>query len=223
MADLKNENEIKSSAVKYEKWIYNIDELVSLVSEYKEKGENIEFDFKNEKFYSLLDNEDSCYKKVTGLSKSKYIERQKKLHEEQLKRDEEEKQKAIENIPKFIEEGKKLIYPQRYKKWADCVEIRVEDIYHGKDLECALDVMKLLNSGATYQQAYDLVKEQNHSGTSYSMVMSMITNFSKRGPAFYRFVDKEPSPATEKFLRKVETENEQFEQELESSSLGNGN
>lgn len=212
--DEKNENEIKAEAIPYEKWIYDIDELVSLINEFKEKGENYSFDFKDKKFYSLLDDEESCYKKVSGLTKDEYVEEQKRLRKQKERRDAEEKQRAIENIPNWIEKGKKFIFPQRYKKWADCVEFRVDDIYNGLDLDCALEVMKLLDEGVDFQQVYEVVKEQNHTGQSYSIVMSMITNFSKKGPEFYRFVDKEPTPATERFLEKVEKENEQFAQEL---------
>lgn len=214
MLDAKNENEIKAEAKPYEKWIYNIDELVSLINEYREKGENCFFEFKNEKFYSLLDNEESCYKKLTGMTKDEYVEKQERLRKEQERRDEEEKQRAIKNIPNWIEKGKKYIYPQRYKKWTECVEYRAEDIYHGMDLNCALEIMDHLDKGVPFQQVYDIMKEQNHTGLSYSTVMSMITNFSKKGPEFYRFVDREPTPATEKFLEKVEKENEQFAQEL---------
>lgn len=217
MASTKNESEIKAEATQYTKWIYNISELVSLINEYKAKGENYSFDFKNEKFYSLLDDEESCYRKITGLTKDEYEAKQERLYREQLKRDAEEKQKAIENIPNWIEEGKKYIYPQRYKKWAECVELRAEDIYNGKDINCALAIMELLDKGVSFQDAYEVVKEQNHTGTSYSIVMSVITNFSKKGPEFYRFADKEPTPATERFLEKIVKENEQFAKELESS------
>lgn len=219
MSTTKNESEIKAEAIQYTKWIYNMDELVSLINEYKENGENYSFDFRNKKFYSLLDDEESCYKKVTGLTKDEYEAEQKRLHREQLKRDAEEKQKAIDNIPNWIEKGKRFMYPQRYKKWAECVELRAEDIYHGKDVDCAITIMELLDKDTPFQEAYDVVKSQNHTGTSYSIVMSLITTFSKKGPAFYRFADKEPTPATERFLEKIEKENKQFAEELESSDL----
>lgn len=214
MIDTENESEIKAEAIPYEKWIYDIDELVGLIDEYKAKGENYSFDFRNKKFYSLLDDEESCFKKLTGLTKDEYIEKQLKIQEANSKQDAINKQRAIENIPNWIEAGKKFIYPQRYKKWAENVEFRAEDIYNGKEIDCALEIMELLDKGVSFQEAYDKIKDQNHTGQSYSLVMSMITNFSKSGPEFYRFVDKEPTPATEKFLEKLEKENEQFEKEL---------
>lgn len=216
MLQAENEDEIKAEAIPYEKWIYNIDELISLIDKYKEKGENYWFEFKKEKFYSLLDDEESCYKKITGLTKDEYYEKQQKLEYERLRREAEEKQKAIENIPNWTKAGQKFIYPQKYKKWANNVEFRAEDIYNGKDIDCALEIMELLDNDVSFQEAYDKIKDQNHTGTSYSLVMSMITNFSKKGPEFYRFVDKEPTPATEKFLEKIEKENEQFAQEINS-------
>lgn len=218
MLNEKNESEIKEDAILYDKWIYNINELIDLVYEYKERGENYSFDFKNKKFYSLLDDVDSCYIKVTGLTKDEYIKKQERIQQRKLEEDAIEREIAIKNIPNLIEKGKKFIYPQRYKKWADCVEIRVEDIYHGKDIECAISVMSLLDKGTSFQEIYDTIKEQGHTGTSYSSLMSMITNFSKKGPEFYRFVDKEPTQATEKFLEKIENENKQFAQELKSQS-----
>lgn len=216
MLDTENENNIKAEAIPYTKWIYNITELINLIDEYKEKGENYSFDFKDKKFYSLLDDEDSCYKKVTGMTKDEYLIEQERLEEKRLRVEEYRRQEAIKNIPNWVEKGKKFIYPQKHKKWADYIEIRAEDRYHGVDIDCALIVMDLLDKGVSFQEVFDTIKDQNHSGNSYSIVMSMITHFSKKGPEFYRFVDKTITPATENMLAKIENENKQFAEELNS-------
>lgn len=212
--------EIKSKAIKYDKHIRNINILLGAISYHKELGENYSFDYNNETFYSLLDDADSVYIRLTGVTRDEYEEW---AHQEKLKKEELKKEETRKKIPEYIKQGGKYIYPQRYKKWEEYIEIRVEDSYYGKDIEEALQCMELLETGESFQDVYDVIKSFNQDGQRYSIVMSMLTIFSKSGTEFYRFVDREPSNATIKFLEKIEKENEQFIKELVDSGIYNGN
>ena len=107
-----------------------------------------------------------------------------------------------------------MIYPQRQETWKDCVKIRAHDLYNGMELDNALDTMECLENGGTIEEANKILEDANHSGMSYSVTLSIIVSFSKRGPEFYRFVTKNLTPEQEGELAKIEQENEIFEQEL---------
>lgn len=123
-----------------------------------------------------------------------------------------------ESIPHWIKQGEKLIYPQRSQKWQDCVKIRANDLFNGTDLDCALEIMKLLEKGDTLEHARDLLKKQNHSSLRYARVVSLVTNFSKRGTEFYKFINKKLSPAEEIVIMKLEQENAEFAKESEPAN-----
>ena len=62
----------------------------------------------------------------------------------------EKKMEALSKVPKYIEEGKKYIYPQRFDEWSKSVDGFVRfNIYFGKNVEISLSLMKLLDEGST--------------------------------------------------------------------------
>ncbi len=117
---------------------------------------------------------------------------------------------AIEKVPAWIEKGEKLIFPQRAGKWEECVAKRATALYKGLELNNALEIMETLANGGTVEQAKEILDKANHSGTSYTITMGIIANFSKRGPEFYREVEHENPD----WLQKIERENQTFEKEL---------
>ncbi len=117
---------------------------------------------------------------------------------------------AIEKVPAWIEKGEKLIFPQRADKWKECVAKRATDLYRGLELDNALEIMETLANGGTVEQAKEVLDKANHSALSYNTTMTIITNFSKRGPEFYKEVEHE----NPEWLQKIERENQTFEREL---------
>ena len=63
------QEEIKQTAVKCTKPFQYLDTAVRELKKAKQNGENIYIEFSGEKLYSLIDDENSCYVKVTGKSK----------------------------------------------------------------------------------------------------------------------------------------------------------
>ena len=92
---------------------------------------------------------------------------------------------AKAKIPTWVTKGSAYIYPERMEKWAQCVEARAGDLYHGMDLDSALELMEKLESGASIEEAKEIFDGQGHSGASAGMVRSMLFHFAKRGPEFY--------------------------------------
>lgn len=74
----KTKEQIMAEAVEYTKWVHDLDGAVRVLADAKNIGWNIYIDFNGHKLYSLLDNEDSCYHKVLGMSKAESEERSRK-------------------------------------------------------------------------------------------------------------------------------------------------
>lgn len=90
----------------------------------------------------------------------------------------------MNNIEYWIEEGHKVIDRKYWETWDEIVPIRLDDLYHGMELGCCLEVIKALNEGCEISYAIKLMEDQNHSGMSWCLVRSMVKAFCNRGPAF---------------------------------------
>lgn len=67
-----------------------------------------------------------------------------------------------------------------------CVPIRLSDLYHGYELNCTLDIAKIMGDEETdlesrMKKAYKVFNEEGHSGMSASLVMAMLREFSPYG------------------------------------------
>ena len=210
-----NAKEIMDTAIEAKDFAYNLEDVGELLKKYREQGENVYVEFNGHKLYALLDDEDSCYQKVVGMSKKDFKKEQARLHKEMEEKRIAEEKKAEEKIPEWIERGKKFIYPQQEEMWKYCVDVRAHDLYHGNDLENALDIMECLDNGGTIEEANKILDDENHSGTSYGITLSIVLSFSKRGPEFYRAVrGADISEKQMKELEKIEKENADYEREL---------
>lgn len=210
-----NAKEIMDTAIEAKDFAYNLEDVGELLKKYREQGENVYVEFNGHKLYALLDDEDSCYQKVVGMSKKDFKKEQARLHKEMEEKRIAEEKKAEEKIPEWIERGKKFIYPQQEEMWKYCVDVRAHDLYHGNDLENALDIMECLDNGGTIEEANKILDDENHSGTSYAMALSIVLSFSKRGPEFYRAVRGDNISAKQmEELIKIEKENADYEREL---------
>lgn len=75
--------------------------------------------------------------------------------------------------------------------------------------------MECLDNGGTIEEANKILDDENHSGTSYGITLSIVLSFSKRGPEFYRAVrGADISERQMKELEKIEKENADYEREL---------
>ena len=126
----------------------------------------------------------------------------------ETKREQEEAANAIESIPSWIKRGYALIFPERYNEWVQCVSIRATDIYHGMDLEAALEIMEALEKGASMEDAKKILANQDHSPSSESMVRNIVLSFSSKGLEFWEAtVRGEISPESKNILEAKKKEN----------------
>ena len=120
-------------------------------------------------------------------------------------------EKAKESIPSWIERGKALIFPERYEEWEQCVQVRAKDLYHGMDLDAALEIMEVLDKGASIEEAKKILDDQNHSGMSDSIVRNIIFHFSSKGPEFWEATSFERIPLeTRRIIKAKKKENKQL-------------
>lgn len=166
---------------------------------------------------------------ILGLEKGEkslaFEEESVKYWENYYKETYERTLKSIDNIPQWIEEGKKYIYPEKLDEWEECVCYRAADLYHGSELVNALQIMKALDEGKTLEEVKPMIDE-GHSGMSFSMLCKIVLHFSKRGPEFcrkfshqYEFAEGKEKEELEAYYKNIEEKNAEYEKNLQN---GNG-
>jgi hypothetical protein len=162
----------------------NLESVVYTLLAAKARGEHVYCNFNGHQLHSDSVTMDSAYQEVCGHTKAEYDEILRKRNEEYKRQEEMEKEKATKNIPNWIERGERIIFPERYEDWTRCVKVRSEDLYHGMDLDAALEIMEAIENGASMEEANKIFEDQNHSGMSAGVVRSMAFHFSSKGPEF---------------------------------------
>lgn len=90
------------------------------------------------------------------------------------------------------------------------MKIRVDDYFHGKDLNSALHVIKILNDSGDFAKAEEFMDDENYLGSTYSIVMSIILDFSKVGPQFYKYMEKNLSQEWEDYVNEIAERNKKY-------------
>lgn len=148
----------------------------------------------NDKQLLSTDTLDEAYKKVTGLTKTEFDEEDRKAREE-YKRQEEE---FIASIPSKAEEYKKaargVIIEDQYDYWDKIVPIRLNDLYHGMELDATLEICRIMRDESDsieerIEKAKDVFDNQGHSGMSAGLVLSMIKSFCPHGEQVVEKID----------------------------------
>lgn len=150
--------------------------------------------FNGIKLYSY-DSLDDMYKKVTGHTKSEYD----KMFEQRMEKQEREEKEFKANVPKLIEAYKKkargIIPEDKLELWDRIVPIRLNDLYHGMELDCWLELIEVLNDiNLSYDvkmvKGKDMFDKQGHSGMSGNLVMSGLKQFHPLGNDLVEFIKK---------------------------------
>lgn len=166
-------------------WAGDID---SAMAKLKGSDELVCCQFNGIWLYSDVDTIDTAYKKITGKTKAEFeamIKERQDEYQEQKRRHEE----AIPELTKeWIEKGNAVLDEKYREKWAQCVPIRLADLYQGMELKCCLDIVIELNNGCPFEVARKILDDQGHSGTSFGLVCSMVRSFCDRGDGFASYV-----------------------------------
>ena len=132
------------------------------------------------------DSLDDLYIKITGLSKDEFDKKQQEAHDEYVRREEEHKAKIPELTEFYRKEARGIILEDKLEVWDKIVPIRLSDLYHGYELNCTLDIAKIMGDEETdlesrMKKAYKEFNGQGHSGMSASLVMAMLREFCPYG------------------------------------------
>lgn len=138
---------------------------------------------------------DECYKEVTGLTLREYEEKQRQEHEEYLRKE----AKFKESIPEKTEEYKKkaigIIPNDKIEFWNEIVPIRLNDLYHGMELDCWIELIEELNKNTPkedkFQKCKDMFDKQGHSGMSAGLVLGGLKEFHPLGDELVEYIRKD--------------------------------
>ena len=95
----------------------SLEEAVNILLKEKAKGRHVYCEFNGHILHSDNITIDAAYLEVIGCTKKEFEKRQQAWRKSLRDRQDENRRKAIANIPEWIERGKKLIYPERYDEW----------------------------------------------------------------------------------------------------------
>ena len=198
--------------------IGDLDECGKELMEYRERGESVFIMFNGHKLYSCeATSMDYVYQEIIGMTKDEFEKKEEERREEYRRKEEQEKAEAEARKPEWVERGSSLIYPLRLEEWEKCVDARASDLYHGWDLEAALEIMEKLESGASIEEVKAIFEEQGHSGFSAPMVRSIILQFSKRGIEFFEETSFRELSNDQKRVLKIKRKENEIMEKLQNS------
>ncbi len=161
---------------KYEKIEFNFGNIESAIKQLKSHKNLVCGSFNGEMLYSDIDDLDSAYKKITGKTKAEFDEAER-IRSEEYKEEERKHKEAIPELTKeWIEKGNTILDEKYHKKWAECVPIRLGDLYRGMELGNCLEIVDQLNKGYSLKTVKPLI-EKGHSGMSFGLVCLMVKSF----------------------------------------------
>jgi len=189
--------------------VYAIEDCVEKLQKYNSRGEFVCFEFNGHMLYSDTVTLDSAFLEITGLTKSEHDKRQQEYFAKLEMERAERAQKAQDNIPNWIEKGHTAFSEDKWKTWDVIVPIRAKDIYYGMELDCTLQIQEILATG-NLEGAKIAMEEQDHSGTSWYLMRSMVKEFCTNGEEFIKYLD-EKEHMEQKILETAELVEEEFD------------
>ena len=211
----------RENAVEINEWMGDIDTAVQKLIEYQKMGKSVYVNFNGHKLYSCDITLDGAYKEITGMTKAESDKAREEARKKWELERKEKKEQAERKIPEWISDGEKNIFPERAEDWQYYVETSArQGMYYGSDIAATLEIMGMLEGGASFEDVEKKLEEQGHSGHSYSIVTKNVLHFSKNGPDFYEAVvlKGKPDPESAMALEEIRKENEVFAKRLDKSA-----
>lgn len=166
----------------------SIEDAVNILLAYKAKGKLAWGEFNTHELYSDTITSDNAHMATIGKTKAELDKsRQDFIEKYRAEKIEHEKQ-LPELIKLWVEKGKAIIQHNKWALWEEIVPIRLNDIYRGHELKCCLDIIEKLESDCSIPEVVEILNEQNHSGTSFSLVCNLVREFSDRGNIFANYI-----------------------------------
>ena len=107
----------------------------------------------------------------------------------------------------YIEEGKKLILPEKYENWTNYVNSTNGNLDSLHEVAIAISIIGMLNVGADMPTIIEIFN-QKECPFRKSVVRSIVANYAIRGPEFFEKTAEGPIPeGNAKYLEKIKMEN----------------
>ena len=140
----------------------------------------------NDKEIRSTDSLDDAYKKIMGKTKAEFDKEMQDWRDDYKRQEEEHKANIPGLVPSYCDRARGVILEDQYEHWDKIVPIRLGDLYHGMELDCTLDLCKIMRDESMpydkrLRKAYDTFMGQGHSGMSASLVASMLRAFCPDG------------------------------------------
>lgn len=126
---------------------------------------------------------DDAYMMAIGKTYSQRQKEQEEWKKEYDRHKEEHKAKIPELTKEWIKEGHKVLSEDKWQMWDECVPIRLSDLYEGTELGQCLNIIKTVKEKSIVD-GIEVMKNQGHSGMSWSLMKSMIKAFCDCGDEF---------------------------------------
>ena len=165
-----------------------IERAVNKLLIYKEKGMLACGDFNGTILYSDTVTMDGAYKELTGKTKAEFDKGQQEWQENYDREQREHKERIPSLSKEWMKQGRKILTKDKWEYWDEIVPIRLNDLYHGMELGCCLDIVKILNNNGILDEAKEKIESQGHSGMSYGLVRSIVREFCDRGQEFVDYI-----------------------------------
>lgn len=150
-------------------------------------------EFNGKVLYST-DSIDEIYAKVLGTTKWEHEEYLRKNHEEYERKEAEFKAKIPQLTEEYRKRARGIIPEEHLEYWDKIVPIRINDLYHGMELDCWLELITMLNDDTKdelekLESCRTLFSKQGHSGMSAGLVFSGLKHFHPLGEKLVTFIE----------------------------------
>lgn len=177
----------------------SLDDIVIKLEQLRRQGKlHYYAKFNGIKLYSLDVTMDSAFKECLNCSRKTWLKREKRWFEDAETSIKKWEKEAQEKLPAWIDKGKKYIHPEKFKIWEKICISSANGDYSGLEVEKALEIMEMLEDGTELSKIKQIIKEDGHSGMTYSSTMGIVLFYAKRGPALYNFMNKNRMSKVEK-------------------------
>lgn len=158
----------------------SIEEAVAILHEYNSRGELVCGTFNGHILYSDKVTIDSAYFEVFGMSKEDFEKAKQECMEGLKQGHAEYEHKLPELMNEWVAKGREMLAEEHWEDWDKCVLNQSNQLYENLPKQC-LEVVEVLNSDCSLEEAKVILEQQEHSGASFVLVLEMIKQFSHRG------------------------------------------
>ena len=166
-------------------WATVEEAVIELIKETIRKKQLFYTQFNETIIYSDEISLDSAYKEITGKDYNEFQLARKQEYEKILKYNAEYEKKIPELTKSYIEKGHQIISPSYWTKYDEIVDASLHGMYKGFDLDCALELIQMLNNKDDISKVGKKMRMQNHSGWSAVVVKHMVKDLCDRGIIFF--------------------------------------